>query len=291
MRNVTTRVIVFFTGIVVLASAILFDPFPNHLVINVMAILVAALSAIELERLFARSGLGIRAELTITPILGGLLPLVQLLVLFELLPTDAPYLAVVIVTAIALLAQINLTQSGGNSHGPARVSRTVLLLFYPGLFLSFFVRLSEFTDATALILLFLATVFATDTIAYLSGMLYRAIRQISDPDWQPSGIIPASPNKTFVGFVGGWLGAIGIAVLSVTLFQRHMPITPTQAIPIGAAVGLAAILGDLIESALKRSATQKDSGDLIPGRGGVLDSVDSVLYAVPIYYYLVQVLI
>lgn len=289
MRNVTARIIVFFAGIIVLASAILFDPFPNHLIINAMAVIVSAISALELERLFARSGLGIRAEHAVVPLLGGLLPLVQLLVLFELLPAEAPYLAIVAVTAVALLLQIARAQPSGQSHAPARVSRTVMLLFYPGLFLAFFVRISEFTASTALILLFLAIVFATDTIAYMSGMLYRAIRRIGEPSWQPDGIIPASPNKTVVGFVVGWLGGIGIGVAAVALFQRHMPLTPTQVIPLAAGVGVAAILGDLIESALKRSATQKDSGDLIPGRGGVLDSVDSVLYAAPVYYYLVQV--
>ena len=286
MRNVTARVVVFFTRIVVLASAIIFDPFPNHLIINGMAVIVASLSALELERLFAGSGLRIRAERMVVPILGGLLPLVQLMVLFELLPAHSPYLAILIVTGVALLTQL---RAGGQSNAPSRVGRTIVLLFYPGLFLAFFVRISEFSASTPLILLFLAIVFATDTIAYLSGMLYRAIRRMSEPDWQPNGVIPASPNKTIVGFVVGWLGGIGFAVLSVALFPRHMPLTPTQAIPLGAAVSLFAILGDLIESALKRSATQKDSGDLIPGRGGVLDSVDSVLYAAPVYYYLVQV--
>ena len=56
----------------------------------------------------------------------------------------------------------------------------------------------------------------------------------------------------------------------------------------GSAVGIATILGDLIESAIKRSATSKDSGQLIPGRGGILDSVDSVLYAAPVFYYLLR---
>jgi phosphatidate cytidylyltransferase len=55
---------------------------------------------------------------------------------------------------------------------------------------------------------------------------------------------------------------------------------------IGLIVGVSVIMGDLIESALKRSATSKDSGSLIPGRGGVLDSIDSVLYAAPVFYYL-----
>ena len=59
----------------------------------------------------------------------------------------------------------------------------------------------------------------------------------------------------------------------------------------GCIVSAATIVGDLIESAIKRSTTSKDSGELIPGRGGILDSVDSVLYAAPLFYYLLRYLV
>ena len=291
MRNLTARVIVFFVGILVLALVLLLDPFSNHVIINAMAVVVSALGAVELSRLFSRSEGGFQVHGALIPLIGGLLPAVQLLILFGLLPGHALSLAILAVTSLTLLVQVVRRPQSEIANSHTQIAGVLLILVYPGLFLTFFVRISEFAAATALIMLFLATVFAADTIAYLAGMLYRWIRRLRQPEWQPTGIVPASPNKTFVGFVVGWLGAIGIAVAAVALFPRHMPVAPVMGIPIGAVVGLSAIIGDLVESTLKRSATQKDSGDLIPGRGGILDSVDSVLYAAPAFYYLLQIIL
>ena len=98
-----------------------------------------------------------------------------------------------------------------------------------------------------------------------------------------------SPNKTWSGFVGGLLaatlGAIGVRVLPDLLQSIWPHIRPFQlniyaAGSIGLAIGLATMAGDLWESALKRRFGVKDSGDLIPGHGGLLDRVDGLMFAV-----------
>lgn len=87
-----------------------------------------------------------------------------------------------------------------------------------------------------------------------------------------------SPNKTWSGFVGGLLAAMGAGSLMASLpyFQLNI----WAAAFIGLAVGLATMGGDLWESALKRRFGVKDSGDLIPGHGGLLDRVDGLMFAV-----------
>jgi phosphatidate cytidylyltransferase len=87
-----------------------------------------------------------------------------------------------------------------------------------------------------------------------------------------------SPNKTWSGFVGGLLAAMATGTLMTALsaFQLNL----LAAALIGLVVGLATMAGDLWESALKRRFGVKDSGDLIPGHGGLLDRVDGLMFAV-----------
>jgi phosphatidate cytidylyltransferase len=95
---------------------------------------------------------------------------------------------------------------------------------------------------------------------------------------------PVSPNKSAVGFACGLSGAAATAVLCRALFPEFLPTSYPGAVAFGLAIGVLTILGDLVESALKRSSGVKDSSSLIPGRGGVLDSIDSWLLAAPAYY-------
>jgi phosphatidate cytidylyltransferase len=114
------------------------------------------------------------------------------------------------------------------------------------------------------------------------------------------GIVPASPNKSVAGFIGGAFGTIVIGVGAVLIqpdvfiLQNAVSGVPGGAVTIGALLalltGIAATLGDLAESAIKRSSGADDSGNIIPGRGGVLDSIDSVAFAAPVFYLLSSLL-
>lgn len=126
-------------------------------------------------------------------------------------------------------------------------------------------------------LAFLAT-FATDTSAYVVGRL--AGRRRMAPT--------VSPGKTWEGAVGGLVGAVAASVALVALLEgvesRLLP-----AVALGASVGVAAQAGDLLESWLKRKAGVKDSGALIPGHGGLLDRLDSLLPVFVVVYAAAQV--
>ncbi len=122
--------------------------------------------------------------------------------------------------------------------------------------------------------LFLVT-WAGDTGAYYAGMgLGR--RQLAPV---------ISPNKTVEGLLGGLILAVAAALVARAWFLHSFSVT--DCVAIGLLLTTAGVLGDLTESALKRSAGVKDSGAVIPAHGGMLDRLDSLLFAAPAFYYYV----
>jgi phosphatidate cytidylyltransferase len=126
-------------------------------------------------------------------------------------------------------------------------------------------------DGRLLIYTTLLTVFADDTAAFFVG---RAIGR--------HRLAPAiSPGKSWEGFVGGTIAAVAVAFFA--LYEQDV-VTTGESLVLGLAIALAATLGDLFESAVKRDLGVKDSGRLLAGHGGVLDRVDSLLWAGPAAY-------
>lgn len=116
--------------------------------------------------------------------------------------------------------------------------------------------------------LLLFVVWSADSVAFMVGSLVKG------PKLWPR----VSPNKTWSGFTGGLLGAVIAALVISALFPTGL--SPLAAIVVGLFGGLATMGGDLLESMLKRRFGVKDSGDLIPGHGGLLDRVDGLMAAV-----------
>ena len=127
------------------------------------------------------------------------------------------------------------------------------------------------------LLLALALAFANDTGAFLIG------RSLGMHRMAPS----ISPNKTWEGSIGGLVFAIAASLVLGQFLE--LDISRWQQAVIGTAVGVLGQMGDLAESKLKRIAKVKDAGSIIPGHGGVLDRLDSVVVSVPTVYYLVAV--
>jgi len=92
-----------------------------------------------------------------------------------------------------------------------------------------------------------------------------------------------SPNKTWEGFAGGILLGAGFAALSSLWFFRELPLQ--YSVPLGIAMALLGVAGDLAESAMKRAAKSKDAASILPGHGGFLDRLDSLLLNAPLVYY------
>ena len=92
-----------------------------------------------------------------------------------------------------------------------------------------------------------------------------------------------SPGKTWEGAVGGIVAALAMAALAHFWFFRELPLK--YMLPLAAIMALLGILGDLAESALKRGAGAKDAANILPGHGGILDRLDSLLFNAPLIYY------
>jgi phosphatidate cytidylyltransferase len=118
------------------------------------------------------------------------------------------------------------------------------------------------------IVLLVLMVWAYDTGAYLIGKRFGRRKFLTH----------ISPSKTYAGLIGGIAAATVVAAVVLVGLGRE----PIGALIVGPLVSLAAQAGDLAESMLKRAAGAKDSGSLIPGHGGILDRVDSFLFAAPI---------
>jgi phosphatidate cytidylyltransferase len=120
----------------------------------------------------------------------------------------------------------------------------------------------------------LFTVFAADTGAFFVG------RTIGRHHMSPT----ISPNKSWEGFVGGVLAAVGMAFV-ILYRDREEFLSIPESLLLGLGIALAAVLGDLFESAIKRDLEVKDSGRVLGGHGGMLDRLDSLLWAGPAAYF------
>lgn len=143
-------------------------------------------------------------------------------------------------------------------------------MLYVTLLLSYFVAL-RVHQGLPWILIGLLCTWACDSAAYLVG------RAIGKHAFSPR----ISPKKTWEGTVGGVAAATLAGLLAMPLL--NMP--AAAGLLLGCAIAIAAVAGDLVESFIKRQLAIKDSGTLIPGHGGVLDRVDSLLFAVTLVYY------
>lgn len=259
-------------------SAILLLPWFHHLAINAICIGVSILGAYETAHLF--SARGIPSNGGLFPVVGGLLPLVTYFEVSGLLPSGL--LIPVLVTAIGVILAREVLVSKMDEFPKVlpRIASSITVLVYPGLFLTYVVRFSSLSSAGISLMIFLLIVFANDILAYLVGsLLGKGTR----------GFLPVSPNKSIVGFIGGMAGSVLFAYLGWLFFPAVFADNLLLALGVGLGVGFLTIVGDLIESALKRSSNLKDSGAVIPGRGGVLDSIDSILFASPFCFYLLSI--
>lgn len=172
-----------------------------------------------------------------------------------------------------------------NKYKIQDVIYSIFGILYIGLTFSYFIFLRNFslnqniqtelgalTIGTIYLWLALLGTWASDTFAFFVGS-----------KWGNRKLCPLiSPGKTIEGSIGGFIGCQIIVFTMSSMF--HIPIA--ESILIGVMIGLFAPAGDLAESALKRFAGVKDSGTLLPGHGGVLDRFDSLLFTVPIIYYI-----
>lgn len=270
------RIIAALCGIPVLLAFVWFEtPWFSLLILLVAAF--AAIGALEFYRLAAISG---GQPLTLFGIVWTLLFIVgaYLDATYEVDYIAPSFLGSAI--ALPLIWRLFVPPRGSIFVGWAW---TLAGILYMGWMLGHYVALRELDQGKEWVIFALFSAFACDTAAFLTGRT-----------WGRRPLAPTiSPGKTWEGAVGGFIAAIAAALILYTLLDAvgsSLPTSYAQTILLGCFIGLFAQIGDLSESLLKRRAGVKDSGSLIPGHGGILDRIDSLVFTgVVVYYYVIWV--
>ena len=183
----------------------------------------------------------------------------------------------------------------------ADISASILGLFYGGYLPSYWVRLrslgangdlpfggyfpsfplptlQELPQGLTITLLAFFCIWAADIGAYVFGKFFGRTR-----------LTDISPKKTVEGAVFGVMASVVVATIGA--WHLGWAGAPLSGMALGLLIGIASLLGDLTESMMKRDAGVKDSGQLIPGHGGILDRADSYVFTAPLVYYFVTLLL
>jgi phosphatidate cytidylyltransferase len=200
---------------------------------------------------------------------------------------DAPAGIVAVLAGLAVVSlSLELATAKAFNTSLGVVAATLMGLIYVILLAGYLIGVRMLPDtftpmpvphlAAKLLTMFFAMVMLTDTGAYYTG------RSLGRHKLAPR----VSPGKTIEGAVGGFIAAMLTGPLCHYTFFPEIPLW--QAMLLGGAIGLVGQVGDLAESMLKRGAKVKDSSNLLPGHGGLLDRLDSILFCAPLLYYYVR---
>lgn len=271
MSKVAKRLLTFFIGIP-LVLAIVFCDWLNHLPLQITIGIFAVLGANEFYNMLSKKGI-VLFNREVVLIGTALLPFSCYTFILSGLSLDiTPWL---FISLVILLMGFECFTAKSFENSLSKIAYTTLTFFYTGFLITFLSRMTILPDSKVIISLFLIFVFMCDSFAWFFGILFGKSTR---------GFVAASPNKSLVGFIGGIIGSLGCGFVLKYFFPAAISISNLNLVILGIITSVSAIIGDLIESVFKRSCDIKDSGNLIPGRGGVLDSIDSVVIAAPIFY-------
>ncbi len=252
-------------------------PHFHHLAFNATVVGVSLIGALEVRGLLRE-----KAKHSVSApviILGASLPALAYLITSALLGLELLLAWLAVCFSAVLISAISVSRKAELAGVLQKVAASMLTVVYPGFYLSFIVLMTGWDNAPLKLVFFLSAVFLNDSMAYVFGKIFgRSLNML------------VSPRKTLVGFIAGLMASMGVAALffrlAPGLFSCSLPVLLLFA----AGIGVTTILGDLVESALKRSAGVKDSGTIMIGRGGVLDSLDSLMITAPYVFFLLPLL-
>jgi phosphatidate cytidylyltransferase len=277
MSELTKRVLFAVVAIPVVAGTLYYGDAPLAILLSV----TAGLAAWEYNRMAAVAGA--RPMMVWGVVLAALLPLGVHAVRLGIWVPPISLVALL----VPLLLSVALWARGSDGRPIEAVATTIFGVWYTGGMLAFIytLRYHRFAigDEAGMLLVFFPMVltWANDMGAFFAG---RA--------WGERRLMPSvSPGKTVAGAVGGLVVCALVAWAYVAFLlgpRAQLGMTLPAVLLFGAAVSVAAQVGDLAESMLKREAKMKDSSTLIPGHGGVLDRVDSLLFTIPLAYVLLD---
>ena len=275
MNNLFRRIMLSVVAIPVLIALIFWLPHYSHLLLNIVILGLSVIGSLEARNLFIKKGTILNPVKT--ALISSVFPLFSICFVLGFIPDYVIIPLITVSVSILFIREALMREKKLIQSVLERLPAYSFLLIFPGFFMSFLIRLNVFEHSSWMLIIFLTMVFGNDTFAYFTGMLLGK---------NSRGIFPVSPKKSMAGLIGGII-ASGLAGYIYYLFLPAIfKNNPVLAILTGIIIGFTSVIGDLVESALKRSADEKDSGTLMGGRGGVLDSIDSILFSAPLFYYI-----
>ncbi len=276
-KSFSSRLLLVVVAFPVLGVLIFLAPGLHLLPYTIAVVAASVVGALETRGLFRARGITTTPYLA--PFLAGTLPLSVWLEVTGMIPSGWARAWLVACIGVILVRATLQKDARRIEEFLSFTSSSVFILLYPSYFLSWVVRFTALPQPSLSILLFLGLVFGNDMAAYFAGSLWGGSTQLN---------LAISPQKSVVGFIAGLMGTGIIYTIFRLAVPSLLPASLGGATVFCLVVGVSVILGDLVESGLKRSARVKDSGIIIPGRGGLLDSIDSMLLSAPLFYGLMR---
>lgn len=275
MNNLIKRIILAVIAVPVLLVLVFIIPHYSHLFLNIIIVTLSVIGALETRNLFLKRNTVLNPVLTV--ILSMVFPVLNIFIVLDIVPLNRSLPVYLLFISLLIIITALTRKKDKISSVLDRLPAYSFILLFPGFFMAYLIRLNLLAESSILLVIFLTFVFGNDTFAYFFGMLFGKGNR---------GIFPVSPNKSAAGLVGGVAVSGFAGFIYYEFFPELFNNSLVSAILIGVCIALTSVIGDLLESAMKRSANEKDSGTIMRGRGGVLDTIDSVLFSAPLFYYL-----
>ena len=276
--NFVMRLLTCLVGIPAVTVLILFLPDYNFIGFSLLCMILGLAGAFE-------TSVMVSGKKTIWSILSVIPVLLQYLqnLLFPSYTVEWSFFSFFLLFSLCFASEIISGEKYNFSESIKNISKKLLILIYPSFFIIFIMKITSSAKISPhLLLTFLILVFTNDIFAYVFGLLFGKTN---------AGILKVSPKKSIAGFAGGFISSICMTFLLCHIFKDNIiTLNTVHKIMTGILIPVFADIGDLVESVIKRSSGVKDSGHLFPGRGGVLDSIDSIIFSAPFFYVLLEML-
>ena len=290
MNNVIKRTIVTLIFVPLLITS-LFLSFGNYILLFSFMIFATVIGQMEMMDLMKRKNISVNKviflSLTLLP------PVLSYIYHLPLLQNN-PYIKfysylfsiIIYIIYIAIMTLDILKEKLDTSF--EKTGFLLIAILFPSICISFTffilnIHVEKFDKlGSFLLLLFIFIVWANDIFAYIFGLLFGKNNIIG---------FSISPKKSWAGYIGGLVSACFFSSLLYFVARDYFPFHYAEILILAVILSITGDLGDLFESLLKRSCHVKDSGTIIVAMGGVLDSIDSTLFSLPLYYFLLKLFI
>lgn len=290
MKKIFARLGVFFLGIPLIVF-IIWLGYMNHIALHVLICVMTCLAGNELYNMLKLQTELLPKGLVITlttflPFITGFDTVFSDFTIQYGLHIGQQVSTYAFIVAILIMLGFEVFNAKDFKNSNLKLAASSFIVLYCGYLFTFIQRMTlfkinEVSVSTVFIIVFIVMVFFCDSFAWFFGVTMGKNNK---------GFVRASPNKSLAGFLGGFIGSISCGIVAWFIWPEIFTGSILKLILTGVCIAASSIVGDLAESVMKRSSGVKDSGHIIPGRGGVLDSIDSIVMSAPLFYLLTTTL-